>query len=556
MRKQLFFSIIIAVVINTNLCAQTIHWAQRAIGNQLDEGNGIAVDNNGNTYITGQYESATLEFGTVSITNNSASGDEDAFVAKFDPLGNCVWAKSIGDNDREYGSAIAVDISGNTFVTGYFESGSLTVGTHTLNNAGDRDAFVVKLDNSGNVLWAKSIGGTYDDECTGISCDAAGNAYIIGFTWSNTLSFGTTSITSHGDVDLFTAKYSPTGNVEWAQAIGGSGDDRGRAIKAEISGNHYITGGYESSSVSFGTTTLTNSNTYRDNLFVAKYDNTGTNLWAKSATSAAASTEGKGVSIDENANCYVGGTFDGTTAHFGTYTITNAKPGGSNAFIAKYSATGIEQWASNPVSGPEGNQTYCITTDNDGNSYISGWFTSPTVTFGSIVLNSDAYADNIFLARYNPTGQVTHAYVFKGSGFSGGYGNAICNDNNGNVFLTGYFEGANITFGTTTLINTGSYDVYWTRISVGATEIREPGTTAYFEVYPNPACGYFIIKTPLTDKSLDCILKIFNLLGEEILEMPLVNYTTRIETSEWQKGLYLLSVVNKKGITNSKLMVK
>ncbi len=544
MKKQLLIFVLISLIININLYAQTVHFAKSATGNQLDEGNGIAVDLNGNTYITGQFESATLNFGTVSITNNSTSGDEDAFVAKFDPMGSCVWAKSIGGADREYGSAIAVDAGGNVFVTGYYESTSFIIGGTTLNNTGDKDGFVIKLDNAGNVLWAKGIGGTYDDECTGISCDAAGNAYIIGFTWSTTVSFGTTSITSHGDVDVFTAKYNASGDVDWAKAIGGSGDDRGRCIVADAAGNHFITGGYESTSIDFGLSTLTNTETYKNYMFLAKYDNTGCNLWAKSAFSAGARTSGAGVSIDQSGNCYVGGTFDGTTATFGSYSITNAKPGGSNAFIAKYNASGVEQWASNPISGPEGNQAYCITTDNDGYSYISGWFTSPTVTFGGIVLNSDAFADNIFLARYNPTGQVTHAYVFKGTGASGGYGNAICNDSNGNVFLTGYFEGSNMIFGPTTLTNTGSYDVYWTKVSVGATGIEAYIRPDDFEIYPNPAQDMITVLLTEKTNSETLEIKIYNSFGQLMSENKIGNSLLELDISQYPKGMYFLRIEN------------
>ncbi|MDD3875107.1 MAG: T9SS type A sorting domain-containing protein [Bacteroidales bacterium] len=553
MRRTLLFITLIALHLSTN--AQTVHYAQRATGNQLDEGNGIAVDNSGNTYITGQFESATLNFGTVTITNNSTAGDEDAFVAKFDASGNCVWAKSIGGSAKEYGSAIALDNIGNIFVAGYFESSSFTLGSQTLNNTGDRDGFAVMFNNNGDVQWAKSMGGNYDDEATSISSDGNGNVYVIGYFWSSTLSFGSQSVTSHGDVDIFTAKYNSSGTLEWAKAIGGTGDDRGRGIVADALGNHIITGGYESSSVNFGSATLTNSNTYEDYLFVAKYDNTGTNLWAKHAWSAAAGTEGSCVSLDQNGNCYVGGTFDGTTAQFGSYTITNNKPGGSNAFIAKYNATGVEQWASNPVSGPEGNQVYCISTDNDGYSYISGWFTSPSVTFGSIVLNSSAYGDNIFLARYNPAGQATHAYAFKGTGFSGGYGNAICNDNNGNVFLTGYFEGSNMTFGTTTLTNTGSYDVYWTKVSAGASGLYEPDASPTLLAYPNPFSISTILEFGYPIKNAD--LYLYNNLGEVVRKyISLSGRNININKDDLGEGLYYFHLVENDSFYTGKLIVK
>ncbi len=553
MKKTIFFSIFLTLTFCIN--AQTIHFAKSAIGNRLDEGNGIAIDNNGNTYITGQFESATLNFGTVSITNNSTNNDADAFVAKFDVSGNCLWAKTIGGVADEFGSAIDVDNNGNVFVTGYFESASVTVGSQTLTSYGDRDIFIVKLSTSGDFLWAKGAGGNYEDESYGISCDGNGNAYITGYYWSNSVNFGSSSITSAGDVDAFLAKYNSDGTLAWAKTVGGEGDDRGTALVSDDAGNVYITGGYESSSLNFGAATLTNGETYKKYMYVAKYNTSGTNLWAKSASSAGARTYGAGISLDQTGNCYIGGVFDGTTANFGTHTITNNKPGGSNAFIAKYNSSGVDQWASNAVSGPEGNQTYCITTDNAGNSYISGWFTSPTVTFGGIVLSSSAYGDNIFLVKYNTSGQVTNAYAFKGSGMSGGYGNALCSDNYGNAYLTGYFEGTNMIFGSTTLTNTGSYDVYWTKASAGATGITELYSDSKLRIYPNPIQNIASIK--LSSNVKNAQLKVFNVFGQLVREIKNINGNQiSFNREDLPAGIYSFQLLDNEKVSSQTIVIE
>lgn len=553
MKKNILLSIlsILTFVIN----AQTIHYAKSAVGNRLDEGNGIAIDNNGNIYITGQFESATLNFGTVSITNNSSNNNADAFVAKFDPSGNCLWAKTIGGVADEFGSAIDVDNNGNVFVTGYFESASVTVGSQTLTSYGDRDIFIVKLNTSGDFLWAKGAGGNYEDEAYGVSCDGSGNAYITGYYWSNSVNFGSSSITSAGDVDAFLAKYNSDGTLAWAKTVGGDGDDRGTALVSDNDGNVFITGGYESASLNFGAATLTNGETYKKYMYVAKYNTSGTNLWAKSASSVGARTYGTGISLDQSGNCYIGGVFDGTTANFGTHTITNNKPGGSNAFIAKYNSSGVDQWASNAVSGPEGNQTYCITTDNAGNSFISGWFTSPTVTFGGIVLSSSAYGDNIFLVKYNTNGQVTNAYAFKGSGMSGGYGNGICSDNNGNAYLTGYFEGTNMTFGSTTLTNTGSYDVYWTKASPGATAIDKMNSKVNILIYPNPMNTSATIQCEVFVKN--GTLKIYNQFGELVSEIKNINGNRFVFNREnLPAGIYTVQLLDNENVTSQTIVIE
>lgn len=554
MKKIILNTLLIFWIFSIN--AQNVNWAKSAIGNRLDEGNGIAIDNSGNTYITGQYESSTLNFGAVSITNNSTNNDADAFVAKFDVSGNCLWAKTIGGIADEYGSAISVDHNGNVFVTGYFVSSSITIGTQTLTNYGDKDVFLVKLNTNGDIIWAKNAGGNYDDEAFGVSCDGIGNVYLTGYYWSSSMNFGSSSISSNGNVDAFLAKYNSDGTLEWAKSVGGNGDDQGLAIKSDNDGNIYLTGVYESASVNFGVNTLTNSESYKKYLYVAKYNSSGTNLWAKSAFSTGANTYGSSISIDQSGNCYVGGTTDGTTANFGTFTITNNHPGGSNALIAKYNSSGTEQWVSNAVSGPEGNQTYCITTDNSGNSYISGWFTSPTVSFGGIVLNSSAYGDNIFLVKYSASGQVTNAYGFSGGGMSGGYGNGICSDNSGNAYLTGYFEGTNMTFGTTTLTNTGSYDVYWTKISVGSSGVIEDILNSEMQIFPNPTSENISVQFPNFGMK-NITLEVIDLNGQVIQTANFSTSKANVNTSKLSNGIYFLrftandEIITKKFIKTS-----
>jgi hypothetical protein len=536
-----------------SLNAQNIHWAKRAIGNQLDEGNGITIDNSGNTYITGQYESSTLNFGTVSITNNSTNNAADAFVAKFDVSGNCLWAKTIGGIGDENGTAIAVDGDGNIFVTGYYVSSSFTIETQTLTNHGDRDVFLIKFNNAGDLLWATSPGGTWDDEAYGVSCDGNGNAYITGLYWGNSMNFESSTITSNGDIDAFLAKYTSSGTLEWAKTIGGTGDERGNGIKTDAAGNIYLTGDYDSPSVNFGANTLSNSGTYDEYMFIANYTTSGTNVWAKSGYSNSASTSGSGVSLDQSGNCYVGGVFDGTTANFGTYTITNSNPGGSNAWIAKYSSAGAEQWVSNAVSGPEGNETYCITTDNTGNSYISGWFTSPTVSFGGIVLNSTAAGDNIFLVKYNSSGQVDNAYVFKGNAMSGGYGNAICSDNSGNAYLTGYFEGTSMVFGSTTLSNTGSWDLYWTKVSAGSNSLNEEALLNGIIIFPNPASDQISIEFALSENSQKTI-DILDLSGRVLKTINSSLGQVDMDISDLCNGEYMIRASYENGLMLKKFV--
>jgi len=238
-------------------------WANNAGGTSDECGNGIAVDDSGNSYVTGYfYDSAT--FSSTTLINN---GVYDIFIAKLDSSGNWLWAKNAGGSSNDSGNGIAVDASGNSYVTGYFDSNA-TFGYTTLTSNGDYDIFIAKLDSSGNWLWAKNAGGTYNDCGYGIAVDASGNSYVTG-CFCRSATFGSTTLTSNGDYDIFIAKLDNCGNWLWANNAGGTSDDRGTSIAVDASRNSYVTG-YFYDSATFGSTTLTSNGGYDTNIFVTK----------------------------------------------------------------------------------------------------------------------------------------------------------------------------------------------------------------------------------------------------------------------------------------------
>ena len=135
------------------------------------------------------------------------------------------WAKSFGGSGSEFGNGIAVDASGNSYTTGYFQ-GSMTVGNTTLTAVGNYDMFVIKLDASGSPLWAKSFGGSGFGRGNGIGVDAAGNSYTTGF-FEGSMTVGNTTLTAVGNYDMFVIKLDASGSPLWAKSFGGSGFDYG-----------------------------------------------------------------------------------------------------------------------------------------------------------------------------------------------------------------------------------------------------------------------------------------------------------------------------------------
>ena len=445
-------TILVALVISANTFAQAPNclWAKAAGGTYYDYGYSVATDASGNVYVTGSFSSPIITFGTTTLTN---AGSGNIFIAKYDAAGNVLWAKSAGGNGSDDGLSVATDASGNVYVTGYFTSSTITFGTTTLTNAGggSNDMFIVKYNAAGNVLWAKREGGTSHEIGFSVTTDASGNVYVTGEFRSATITFGTTTLTNAGGGDIFIAKYDAAGNVLWAKRAGGTDYEFCKSVTTDASGNVYITGEFRSPTITFGTTTLTNAG--NSNIFIAKYDAAGTVLWAKGAGSNN-DNNGRIVTTDASGNVYVTGVFTSPTITFDTTTLTNA--GSADMFIAKYDAAGTVLWAKR-AGGADSDYGYSVATDASGNVFVTGSFLSSTITFGTTTL-TNAGSDDIFIAKYDSTG--TMIWAKRAGGTNDDYGISVTTDASGNVYVTGRFASPTITFGTNTLTNSGSGDIF------------------------------------------------------------------------------------------------
>ncbi len=311
-------------------------------------------------------------------------------------------------------------------------------------------------------LWAKSAGGEGDDEGLGIAVDSSGNAYATGWFSSATITFGSTTLTNAGanSRDVFVVKYDPTGNVLWVRSAGGKGEDEGRGITIDSSGNAYVTGWFSSATITFGSTTLTNAGSDSPNVFVVKYGRNGNVLWAKNLGNASGD-EGFAIAVDSAGNAYVTVVFTGSSITFGSTTL-NA--GFSAVFVAKYDSNGNILWAKS-AGGAEGDEGFAIAVDSAGNAYVTGFFTSATITFGSTTLTNVSHGSgDIFVTEYDPDGNVLWALSAGGTDYDFGAGIAV--DSSGYAYVIGYSVSPTITFGSIALTNTGSYDIFVAKIGL------------------------------------------------------------------------------------------
>lgn len=231
----------------------TLTWVQRAGDAYTDIAYKIAVDKNGFVYITGYFNIGTT-FGASTIYS---AGENDIFIAKYNPVtSSWMWAQRAGGNINDSAEDITVDVSGNLYITGYFAN-TATIGSTSITAPGGIhwDAFVAKFDTDGILQWVTRGGGVFTDVGRSITLDKQNNVYITGH-FSDTATFGTSTIFSKGDTDIFIAKYTNNGVFEWIQTGGNTLDDSGAALTSDSKNNVFVTG-YFRNKIKLGNSHLT-----------------------------------------------------------------------------------------------------------------------------------------------------------------------------------------------------------------------------------------------------------------------------------------------------------
>ncbi|MDD3633052.1 MAG: SBBP repeat-containing protein [Candidatus Cloacimonetes bacterium] len=418
------------------------------------------------------YFYGTASFGTTTL---ESSGYADIFVTKLDSSGNWLWAqKAGGTTSNDSGCSITIDSSGNSYVTGYFYE-TASFGDTNLTGDGGDDIFVAKLGSNGNWLWAQRAGGTGWDIGYGIATDSSGNSYVTGCFYG-TASFGNITLTSGGGNDIFVAKLDSDGNWIWAQKAGGTDSDFGYDIAIDSSGNSYVTG-YFAGTASFGDTNLTSGG--GNDIFIAKLDSNGNWPWAQRA-GGIYWDQGYSIAIDFSGNSYVTGFFYGTSS-FGNITLTSG--GGNDIFVAKLDSDGNWIWAQK-AGGTDYDEGRDIAIDSSGNSYVTGYFRE-TASFGSINLTSSGNQD-IFVAKLTSDSSWLEAEQAGGTDYD--YGCGIATDSSGNSYVTGYFAGST-SFGNITLTSSGDSDIFVAKAYIPYDSndiVVVEKTTGLEAIYPNP----------------------------------------------------------------------
>jgi hypothetical protein len=225
-------------------------WSKRFGDANYQFARSVAVDASGNVIVTG-YFYGTVDFGGGALT---CAGLPDVFVVEFDPDGNHIWSKRFGEVGDQGGYAAAADASGNVIVAGYF-NGTIDFGGGVLTSAGDRDIFVAKFKPDGDHLWSERFGDGSSQTALAIAVDVSGDAIVAGY-FEGAVDFGGGALTSAGGEDIFVAKLGSGGAHDWSERFGDASGQNPQDVAVDASGNVTVTG-YFMGTVNFGGGTLT-----------------------------------------------------------------------------------------------------------------------------------------------------------------------------------------------------------------------------------------------------------------------------------------------------------
>jgi hypothetical protein len=473
-------------------------WARQIGGPEEDRGNAIAVDNEGNVYITG-YFGGTVDFDPGPGTLNYISDyPQRVYWVKLSANGDLVWAKCVeSTNSNSSGIDIAVDAAGNSYSTGSFDGSpdfNPGTGTAVLSSPASSNCFVSKFNAAGEFVWARHLAGAGSGEATGLALDDSGNVLTCG-KFSGTADFdpgtGAFNLTSAGKIDLYISKLNADGEFRWAKAAGGPENDIANSIAVDGSGNVYATGPFQATGdfdPGSGVVSLTSAGTR--NIFILKLGADGNLGWAK-MFSGTGSDYSYSIAVDRQGRVFLTGGFKGTT---------DFDPGSSTASLT---TAGDYDW-------------FIAKLDSNGN-----------------------------LVRVNHTGGISYEI-----------GNSMVIDDSGTIYTAGYFGGTadfDPGTGTITLNCLGGVDCFIHKLSQNLSSIDEPGNLNTISLFPNPTGGLLRIASgiSLTNAKISVRDMHGRLISEQINRNG-CEFT--LDLSNQESGIYFIEVSEDRFVSRMKVI--
>ncbi|MCX6153488.1 MAG: SBBP repeat-containing protein [Candidatus Kapabacteria bacterium] len=368
-----------------------------------------------------------------------------------------LWGTYYGGSNYDAGKGVAVDGSGNVYLTGQAGSTSAisTTGAHQVSLYAWDDAFLVKFNSNGVRQWGTYYGGEGADYGYGVAIDGSGNVYMAGSTLS---SIGISTSGAHQEnyngtsFNAFLVKFNSTGVRQWGTYYAGANGSDGYCVTTDGSNNVYLTGQTNS------TDAISTSGAHQEYIsslasdaYLVKFNNSGVRQWG-TYYGGTGDERGHGIITDASGNIYLTGLTTSSSSISTTGSHQNSYGGGyGDAFLVKFNNNGVRQWGTY-YGGNDSNTDYglSLATDGSGNVYLSGITSSSTAiaTSGAHQVSLGG-SDDAFLVKFNSNGVRQWGTYYGGSSYDRSYGTAT--DNYGNVFIVGY------TYSTNAISSSGAY---------------------------------------------------------------------------------------------------
>lgn len=421
----------------------------------------VVVDGDGNPYITGLTLSTDFPVvGAPGGTGNSTG--YDAFVIKLNSAGSGVvfstYFGGTGEENRDgtganYGG-LAIDASRNVYVTGYTTSTNIpVVQPIQINNAGNGDAFVFKLNPAGNtLLWSTYLGGRGQDGASGIALDATGSSYVVGRTTSTDFNLKNAYQGSHGDngtnFDAFLTRINSEGTgLVYSTYLGGLGEDRGNAIAVDPVGNVALTGITRATNFPITAGAFQPDNQGSTDAFVSKFNPVASQLVYSSYLGGSGENTGTGIALDDSGNAYVTGYTTSTDFPTTTGAFDETWNGGiSDGFVAKINSTGTTKLYCSYLGGDGEDIVNRVAVSVRGNNsflaYVTGSTSSSNFPVEQAIRTSPFGGIDAFVTKFNVGGNgLEYSTYYGGAGDDAGTGIAV--DGLGRAYVVGRTTSAN-----------------------------------------------------------------------------------------------------------------
>ena len=471
--------------------------------------------------------------GTIQLGGQTLTsfGSQDIFVACFNNTGTMNWLRQAGGPSTDVSASIVTTPSGESYITGWF-SGTCDFDDSLVVSHGNLDMFVAKYDANGTILWVRQGGGPLDDYGNRLALSLEGGVTLAG-SFKDTLDADGLQLVSAGNRDALLCHYDSDGQIAWVHGVGGGGEDRAYGIIQSVDSSYLFTGMF-TGNVTFGSVQLTCNSFF--GTYVAALDLQGSPLWAVKADAGANDfSRGFGIETDQQGNAYVNGYFSGTLRIGAATLVASGGQYDIDAFLFKLSPAGSLVWARR--DGGYGNdeaQDMCI---NAAGEIVSIGFFADSARFLPFTVSSAGLSD-LFVARYDTAGNAIAVNVYGGTGNEYGYG--ITGDAIGNLFMTGVFTGSSV-FGPYSFTTAGGNDAFIAAVGPSASGVQEVGSGGMLFVYPNPVHDRLFLDSRLVSgMSIDAELRFTDMTGRTVLSRDMLDGATDIDVSMLTPGLYVV----------------